>query len=179
MNTKIIKCEHAKLVNQKTYLDKRGFVKPLRPKNSVKLPFSVKDVYISSSKQGVLRGLHVQLSSPPPNKLVSIIQGSIIAISVCCNTKCKRFGEISIKSLSSNSSQGILIPKLQAFGYLVLENKTLIATCTDQQYDESKERGIHPSSFIDILKYDGKIKISDKDKKWPSLSEFIEIYRGN
>ena len=175
----IIKCEHLKVIDQTLYSDFRGFVKPLRLKNSTKLPFNAKDIYISSSKKGVFRGLHVQLSSPPPNKLVSIIQGSIIAISVCCNNKCRNFGKITTKKLSSKNSQGLFIPKLQAFGYLVVENKTLIATCTDQQYTESEERGIHPSSFTNDLDYNGKIQISNKDKKWPTLNVFIKINRGS
>lgn len=176
---KTIKCEHLKVINQTTYLDSRGFVKPLRFKNTAKLPFNAKDIYISSSNKGVFRGLHVQFSSPPPNKLVSIIHGSIIAVSVCCNTKCRSFGKVTIKKLSSNTSKGLFIPKLQAFGYLVLENKTLIATCTDQQYIESDERGINPSSFADILEHKGKIKISNKDKKWPNLNNFKKINRVN
>lgn len=61
----------------------------------------------------------------------------------------------------------------------MLENKTLIATCTDQQYIESDERGINPSSFADILEHKGKIKISNKDKKWPNLNNFKKINRVN
>jgi len=174
-----MKCEHLKVIKQVTHLDYRGFVKPLRSGNNSKLPFDAKDIYISYSKKGVFRGLHVQLSSPPPNKLVSIINGSIIAVSVCCNTKCRRFGKTTIKKLSGNNSQGLLIPKLQAFGYLVLENKTLIATCTDQEYIENDERGINPNSFINILGYNGKLCISKKDKKWPKLNDFIKVYKEN
>lgn len=166
------KCNHLKVVNQQMYSDLRGFVKPLRLKNQTELPFTAKDIYISSSRKGVFRGLHVQFSSPPPNKLVSIIQGSIIGVSVCCNTDCKYFGKITVKKVSSNTSQGLLIPTLQAFGYLVLEKNTLIATCTDQQYNESQECGIHPTSFINLLDYNGKIQISNKDKKWPTFTNF-------
>jgi hypothetical protein len=176
---KLNNCEHLKVINQNFYSDTRGFVKPLRLKNSTELPFAAKDIYISCSKKGVFRGLHVQFSSPPPNKLVSIIQGSIIAISVCCNINCKHFGKITIKKISSDASKGLFIPKLQAFGYLVLENKTLIATCTDQQYDEGSERGINPRSFFTNLEFNGKIQMSSKDKKWPNLVDFIKINRNN
>jgi dTDP-4-dehydrorhamnose 3,5-epimerase len=172
-------CKHLKIVNQEMYSDLRGFVRPLRLKKQRELPFSAKDIYISSSRKGVFRGLHVQLSSPPPNKLVSVIQGSIIGVSVCCNTGCKYFGKVTIKKISSNTSKGFLIPSLQAFGYLVLENNTLIATCTDQQYIESQERGINPNSFLNVLDYVGKIVISNKDKKWPTLNDFIRISRDN
>jgi dTDP-4-dehydrorhamnose 3,5-epimerase-like enzyme len=86
---------------------------------------------------------------------------------------------VTIKKISSNTSKGFLIPSLQAFGYLVLENNTLIATCTDQQYIESQEQGINPNSFLNVLDYVGKIVISNKDKKWPTLNDFIRISRDN
>lgn len=172
-------CEHLNEFTQSTYLDTRGFVKPLRPWNTTKLPFDAKDIYISSSKKGVFRGLHVQFSTPPPNKLVSIIQGSIIALSVCCNDECISFGELTVKKISNDSSRALIIPKLQAFGYLVLEANTLIATCIDQPYSETDERGINPNSFTSILKYSGEIKISLKDQKWPNLNDFLKMYGKN
>lgn len=172
-------CLHLNEFTQSTHLDTRGFVKPLRPWNTTKLPFDAKDIYISSSKKGVFRGLHVQFSTPPPNKLVSIIQGSIIALSVCCNAECISFGELTVKKISNDSSRALIIPKLQAFGYLVLEDNTLIATCIDQPYSENDERGINPNSFTSILKYSSEIKISLKDQKWPNLNDFLKMYGKN
>ena len=171
------KCAHLEVINQSAYFDSRGFVKPLRPRDSAKLPFNAKDIYVSLSKKGVFRGLHVQFSSPPPNKLVSVIQGSLIAVSICCNKKCSDFGRMKVKKISSDISKALLIPKLQAFGYLTLENNTLVATCIDQAYSEADERGINPTSFNNILKYNGKIKVSSKDKKWPELDDFLNEYR--
>ena len=173
------KCLHLNEFTQSTYLDTRGFVKPLRPRNTTRLPFDAKDIYISSSQKGVFRGLHVQFSTPPPNKLVSIIQGSIIALSICCNKDCISFGELTVKKISNESSKALIIPKLQAFGYLVLENNTLIATCIDQPYSEADERGINPTSFTSILKYAGEMRISLKDQKWPNLDDFLKTNRNN
>lgn len=171
------KCEHLKSINQSIFFDSRGFVKPLRPRNSNKLPFDAKDIYISFSRKGVFRGLHVQLGKFPPNKIVSIIHGSLIAVSVCCNKQCRNFGQITIKKLASETSKALLIPKLQAFGYLTLENNTLVATCIDQEYSETDERGINPNSFKKVIKFSGKFKISKKDRKWPELDEFLNDYR--
>ena len=172
-------CLHLGEFTQSTHLDTRGFVKPLRPRNTTELPFDAKDVYISSSRKGVFRGLHVQFSTPPPNKLVSIIQGSIIALSICCNKDCTSFGELTVKKISNESSKALIIPKLQAFGYLVLENNTLIATCIDQPYSEADELGINPTSFTSILKYPGEMRISLKDQKWPNLDDFLKTNRNN
>jgi dTDP-4-dehydrorhamnose 3,5-epimerase len=123
--------------------------------------------------------LHVQFSKPPPNKIVSIIQGSIIALSICCNKDCMSFGELTVKRISNESSKALIIPKLQAFGYLVVEDNTLIATCIDQPYSEADEQGINPNSFTSILKYSGEIRISLKDQKWPNLNDFLRMYKNN
>ena len=174
-----MKCRHWQRISQNIFYDNRGYLQPLRSLDSIKLPFSVKDIYISKSKKNVFRGLHLQLSSPPSKKLLTVIKGSIIAISMCCNAKCKYFGEFKYKEVSSSAPNGILIPRLQAFGYLAIEDETIVITCIDQPYSEREEIGINPKSFVPSLGFRQKIIISKKDSRYPDLNEFIESIRNS
>ena len=165
-------CNHAIPYSLDKFSDNRGFLIPLREINKKKLSFEIKDSYVSFSNKNVFRGLHLQLSNPPPNKIVNVIQGSILGISVCCNKICAKFGEIKSFELDSSNPQALIIPSLNAFGYLAMEDQTIVQTLTDQEYDEKYEVGINPSSFKDILgEFENKI-ISKKDSLWPNMHSF-------
>jgi len=154
------------------FSDNRGFLIPLRKINEKKLSLEIKDSYVSFSNKNVFRGLHLQLSNPPPNKIVNVIQGSILGISVCCNIICAKFGEIKSFELDSTIPEALVIPSLNAFGYLVMEDHTIVQTLTDQEYNEKYEVGINPASFKDLIGEFGNKIISKKDSLWPDLHSF-------
>jgi len=166
-------CQHSKIYEVKKNFDSRGYLQPIREVGTNKIVFKAQDIYISQSKKFAIRGVHLQLSSPPAKKIITVIEGEIIAVTICCNNKCKLFGQARKFELSSKKSEALLVPKLQAFGYLVLENKTLIITCMDQPYDITKDFAINPVEFFTNDIQINRAIISDRDQKASNLDVFL------
>ena len=166
-------CQHSKIYEVKKNFDSRGFLQPIREIGTNKIVFKAQDIYISLSKKFALRGVHVQISFPPAKKIITVIQGEIIAVTICCNRQCKLFGQARKFNLSSKKSEALLVPKLQAFGYLSLKNKTLIITCMDQPYDKAKDFAINPVEFFTNDIQINRAIISERDQKSPNLDTFL------
>ena len=133
----------------------------------------VQDNY-SHSKQGVLRGLHYQLSSPQ-GKLIFVITGEIFDVAVDIRCGSPTFGKWVGGLLSAENNRQVFVPTGFAHGFCVLsETANVIYKCTDL-YDPGDERGILWSDpFVDITWLVESPTLSEKDRKNPKLKEIPE-----
>lgn len=120
----------------------------------------------SSSKKGVLRGLHTQVKRPQ-GKLVRVVKGKVFDVAVDINPKSPTFGKYVGVELSSDNKRLFFIPPGLAHGFLVLsEEATFCYKCTDF-YNPSDELGImwnDKDLAIDWPIYGVDLIISEKDK---------------
>jgi len=113
----------------------------------------------SKSSYGVLRGLHYQLTPYAQTKLVRVLQGAVLDVSVDLRKDSPTFGKHIAIELSEENKKQILIPKGFAHGFVVLSNKAVLAYKVDNYYHQASERGIayHDKS----LAIDWKLKTED------------------
>lgn len=127
----------------------------------------------SSSRKGVLRGLHFQ-KTHPQGKLVRVVSGEVFDVAVDLRkgseTYCKWHGEI----LSAENKKQMLIPRGFAHGFLVLSDFAEFSYKCDEFYHPEDEGGIiwNDSNIgIDWPKLECDYIFSDKDKHHPTFAE--------
>ena len=129
----------------------------------------------SSSRYGVLRGLHFQIGHPQ-DKLVRVISGKVYDVAVDLRPGSATFGKWHGEILSAENKKQFFIPKNFAHGFLVLSETAEFAyKCTDF-YHPNDEGGLpwdDADIGIDWPLADGmELIISEKDHKWQSFKTY-------
>ena len=120
----------------------------------------------SKSSFGVLRGLHYQLAPYAQTKLVRVLQGTVLYVSVDLRKDSPTFGKHVAIELSEENKSQILIPKGFAHGFVVLSEEAVLTYKVDNYYHKVSERGIaydDKSLAIDWKLNSEDIKVSLKD----------------
>jgi dTDP-4-dehydrorhamnose 3,5-epimerase len=132
----------------------------------------------SKSSYGVLRGLHYQLSPFAQSKLVRVIVGKVFDVAVDIRRSSPTFGRYVAVELSDENKKQIFIPRGFAHGFVVLSKEAVFAYKVDNYYAPEYDRGIafdDPEININWPIKRDEIKLSDKDKNQPFLSD-AEIF---
>jgi len=133
----------------------------------------------SKSSKGVLRGLHYQLAPAAQTKLVRVIQGSVLDVTVDIRKGSPTFGKHVAIELNAKNKRQLLVPRGFAHAFVVLEDNTVFAYKVDNYYSPENDRGI--SFDDDALNIDWKLdrellKLSEKDLKQPKLAETEDLF---
>ena len=129
----------------------------------------------SSSKKGVLRGLHFQINHPQ-DKIVRVVSGEVFDVAVDLRKGSPTYGKWYGVRLSAENKKQFFIPKNFAHGFLVLsEQAEFVYKCTDF-YHPNDEGGISwkdPAIGVEWPMPEGMtmedLIISEKDQKWPGI----------
>ena len=120
----------------------------------------------SKSSYGVLRGLHYQTNPYAQTKLVRVLQGAVLDVSVDLRKDSSTFGKHIAIEMSEENKKQILIPKGFAHGFIVLSKEAVLAYKVDNYYHQESERGIvydDKNLDIDWRLHPKDIKLSAKD----------------
>ncbi|MBL1260660.1 MAG: dTDP-4-dehydrorhamnose 3,5-epimerase [Thiotrichaceae bacterium] len=109
---------------------------------------------LSLSKQGTLRGLHLQ-HPHSQGKLVSVLQGEVFDVAVDVRVGSPHFGQWISVTLSQQNKHQLYIPAGFAHGFCVTSDEALFTYKCSELY--------HPESEVSILWNDSDIGIV-----WPS-----------
>ena len=178
--------EGLKVVEPAVFGDERGFfMETYNKKDFEEAGIDVEFVQDnqSSSKKGVLRGLHFQINFPQ-DKLVRVVRGEVFDVAVDLRKGSKTFGKWFGVLLSEENKKQFFIPKDFAHGFIVLSDMAEFCYKCSDFYHPGDEGGIlynDPSIGIDWMMPEGlsadDLTISDKDTKWGSFEEFVKEYR--
>lgn len=125
----------------------------------------------SSSKKGVLRGLHFQREPHAQGKLVRVVKGKVFDVGVDLRRNSRTFGKYISAVLSENNKKMLWIPEGFAHGFLALEDSIVLYKATNE-YDKESECGlIWNDSTVNINWPFKPTYISEKDKSWPLLGD--------
>lgn len=132
----------------------------------------------SSSKKGVLRGLHFQINYPQ-DKLVRVVSGEVFDVAVDLREGSKTYGRWYGVRLSAENKKQFFIPKNFAHGFIVLsESAEFCYKCTDF-YHPNDEGGLlwsDPEIGVEWPMPEGMTRadliISDKDHKWSGIKDY-------
>jgi dTDP-4-dehydrorhamnose 3,5-epimerase len=132
------------------------------------------EVFITKSKKGCVRGLHFQNPPHAVNKVIKVINGTILEVVIDLRVGSPRFGKLKtleLKASSHQSDSGIFIPKGFAHGYQALTDDTEVLYFMDGEYNQECDSGINTDSF-DISWPITEIVKSTRDETLLELSDF-------
>jgi dTDP-4-dehydrorhamnose 3,5-epimerase len=170
------------LVEPDVYRDDRGFFvetyhQPRYRENGIPEAF-VQDNH-SFSVQGVLRGLHAQLTRPQ-GKLVRAVTGKIFDVAVDIRPESPTFGRWAGEVLSGENFRQLYIPPGFAHGFCVMSETAHVQYKCTALYERGDEIGIlwrDPEVGIDWPVRNPVL--SDKDAAAPRLAEILHQLSGH
>ena len=128
----------------------------------------------SSSRYGVLRGLHFQKPPHAQAKLVRVVKGKVLDIAVDIRKGSPTFGHHVSIELSGENKRQLFIPRGFAHGFAALSDEVILQYKCDNYFAPGSEEGIlwnDPALGIDWKLPAEAIILSEKDKKNKLLNE--------
>lgn len=162
------------IIDVKVYGDYRGyFMETYKEEDfaSAGLDYKFVQDNQSSSKKGVLRGLHFQKNHPQA-KLVRVLKGEVFDVAVDLRKASDTFGQWVGVLLSENNHRQFMIPRGFAHGFLVVSDHAEFAYKCDDKYHPEDEGGLlwnDPDIGIEWPDV-GEVILSDKDRNNPTLA---------
>lgn len=163
------------IIDVKTYGDNRGyFMETYKESDFIEagLRYNFVQDNQSSSRKGVLRGLHFQKTYPQA-KLVRVLKGEVFDVAVDLRKNSPTYGQWVGAVLSEENKRQFMIPRGFAHGFVVMSDYAEFAYKCDELYHPEDEGGImwnDPAIGIDWPDI-GEIILSEKDKTHPSLAD--------
>jgi dTDP-4-dehydrorhamnose 3,5-epimerase len=135
-----------------------------------------REEYHSSSRRGVIRGMHFQ--SPPADhaKLVFCVLGSVQDVVVDLRKGSPTYGEHRSLELSAANGMGLYIPAGCAHGFVSTSDLSTMYYKVTSVHSPEHDAGIAWDSFG----FDWGLReplISDRDRRHPGLGEFETPFR--
>lgn len=128
----------------------------------------------SRSTQGVLRGLHFQVSPKAQGKLVRVVRGAVFDVAVDIRRSSATFGQWVGVLLTEDNQKQLWVPPGLAHGFLVVSESADFLYKTTDYYSPEHERCIRwddPQLAIAWPALDEPIQLSTKDQAGRWLAE--------
>jgi dTDP-4-dehydrorhamnose 3,5-epimerase len=162
------------ILEPKVFPDDRGYF--LETWNSKRyeqagIPTDFVQDNISSSKKGILRGLHFQYPQSQ-GKLIQVLLGEVVDVIVDIRVGSPTYGQWISEILSESNHRQMYVPTGFAHGYCVTSETALFSyKCTDF-YNRATEHGIiWNDPDIGIEWPIARPVLSDKDAVYPRLKD--------
>ena len=128
---------------------------------------------LSSSTQGVIRGLHFQGPPHAQGKLVSVLQGAVLDVAVDVRKDSSTYGQYVAVELSSEKLNMLYVPPGFAHGFQVLSETCLFSYKCTNFYNKESEGGLLWNDHeLAIPWRDVPANVSPKDQELPGWDVF-------
>lgn len=179
MNVKPLDIPDVLLIDPPRFGDSRGYLsvtfdKKALSAHGIDADF-VQDNQSLSRAAGTVRGLHFQTPPAAQPKLLRVLQGSVFDVALDLRRGSPSFGRHVGAELNAENGRQIWIPAGFAHGFMTLEPDTVVHYKMGAPYSPAHEAGIlwnDPALGIDWPRPVAKAVTSDRDRKWPVLSEY-------
>ena len=174
--------KNAFVLQTEPYIDHRGKFARIYCQNDLKqIGHSKQIVQINHSltrKSGAIRGMHFQYPPKAEIKMVKCLRGSVFDVIVDLrrdsDTLLQWYGEV----LSDENLKMMYVPEGFAHGFQTLEENTELLYLHTEFYSPEHEGGVvYDDPMINIEWPLQVTEISEKDQKYPLLSEDFEGIR--
>ena len=135
------------------------------------LPIEWREEYYSSSRKGVIRGMHFQTPPHDHEKLVYCMKGQVLDVVLDLRMGSATYGRHIAVKLDGARGQGLIIPKGMAHGFLALTEDVLMVYKVTSVYAPENDSGIRWDSFGLDWGVDQPI-VSIRDCAHPALVDF-------
>src|SRR2546423_8073384 len=172
-----------KLVLPKKFGDHRGFFSEVYSRKALAevgiLTDFVQDNHSLSVEKGVLRGLHYQVAPMAQDKLVRVVQGSILDVAVDIRRGSPTFGRHVTAVLSAENWNQIFVPVGFPHGFVTPQPNTEVLYKVSNYYSPSHERGIRwndPKLAINWGIDESTAILSNRDREHPMLADVNDLF---
>ena len=156
------------------HIDSRGDFVKLYQRNlfsNVFKDFRIAEQYYSTSKQGVIRGLHFQTPPFAHDKIVTCIRGSAFDVVVDIRQGSPTYGKFQVFELNDHSFQSVFIPAGCAHGFCATAPSVCLFYSTSSEYNHTHDSGLLWNSLHIPWPCEEPI-LSERDKSFLPLAEF-------
>lgn len=136
--------------------------------------FGIAQANISHSSKGTLRGIHYSMAPRGQAKWITCVSGAIKDVIVDIRPASKTFGKWVEVELRGDSGNAVFISEGLGHAFIALEDDTAVAYLVSTPFSPTHEFEINPLDekiAINWAMQLSELKISDKDKKAPTLQE--------
>jgi dTDP-4-dehydrorhamnose 3,5-epimerase len=138
-------------------------------------PFDLKQMNISVSRAGTVRGIHFADVPPGQAKFVMCVSGSILDVVVDIRIGSPTFGQWDAAELNDEVRNGLYISEGFGHAFCALSDDATIAYLCSEPYAPSREHGIMPMDpALELPWPDRELVISPKDADAPTLAQALE-----
>src|SRR2546429_890150 len=133
------------LIEPDTYPDDRGFFRETFKRSAFTEGGIDRDFVqanFSTSRRGVIRGLHFQTPPAEVAKLVAVISGRIFDVAADIRPASPTFGRWVGEELDAQSGRMLLVPEGFAHGFCALEDQTLVTYLMSGEFSPDHDRGL-------------------------------------
>ena len=155
------KIEGVLLIKSKNFFDERGYFTEILKESLYinELGLKFKQINMSVSKKGVLRGLHFQTGEKAQGKLIKVIKGEVFDVVVDIRENSPTYRQWLSFDLSENDEKQIYVPVGCAHGFLSKKDDTVFLYACTEEYSPGNEFGIRYDDPILLINWP---KIDDK-----------------
>lgn len=140
------------------------------------ISFIPRQANVSTSKKGVIRGIHYSIAPAGQRKLVTCLSGAIRDIFVDLRRGSQTYLQWGFEDLTPESGKSVYLGKGIGHGFQALKESSTVAYLLDSEYRPEMEFGITPfDAQLNISWPLGEFELSEKDKMAPSIHELISI----
>lgn len=136
----------------------------------------------SKSKYGVLRGLHFQKGRDAQSKLVRVVKGRVLDVTVDIRKGSPTFGQYVAVELTEDNHRQLFVPRGFAHGFSVLSEEAIFQYKCDNLYAPQSEGVIawnDPDIAIDWQLPAEDVLLSAKDANHPQLKDATDLFDYN
>lgn len=162
----------------KTFCDSRGdFTKLIHEPTFLAAGLRCKftEHYVSTSRAGVIRGMHFQTPPHDHEKLVVCLSGLVLDVIVDLRLGSPTFSKIASRELRGNAREGFYIPRGCAHGFLSLSDDAVMSYHVTSVHDVASDQGVRYDSLGFVWPHDDPV-VSDRDSSFPKMAAFASPF---
>ena len=135
--------------------------------------FDLKQMNISVSQKGTVRGIHFADVPPGQAKYVQCFAGSILDVVVDIRVGSATFGEWAAVELDSVTRKGLYVAEGLGHAFCALTESVTVGYLCSEPYAPNREHGINPLDSDLGISWPAlsSLMLSDKDAAAPTLAE--------
>jgi len=140
-------------------------------------PFTLKQMNVSVSSAGTVRGIHFADVPVGQAKYVQCFTGAILDVVVDIRVGSPTFGQWDAVELNATSRKALYISEGLGHAFCALTDDAAVGYLCSEAYSPTREHGIHPMDSTLALPWpEGTAALlSPKDAAAPTLAEALEL----
>jgi dTDP-4-dehydrorhamnose 3,5-epimerase len=164
------------LIDSPVWGDDRGFFREWFKQSDLDdagVSFPIQQANLSTSRRGVIRGLHYSLAREGQAKLVTCAYGEVVDVIVDVRVGSPTYGTFEMVHLAANEGRSVLVPVGAAHGFCVTSELAALTYLLTSPFNAELELEINPfdESIGVAWPLSGEPIVSAKDAEAPTLAE--------